>query len=146
MRVTTILLVEDQADVRRFTSRLLQLNGYAVIEAENGEAALRSWPAHHARVNLVLTDLSMPGGMSGDTLASHLQRQKPGLRVIFTSGWGADGGLHDLRLVEGENFIPKPSPKDLMLQTIRFALSAGEGDGHGEAELESSLMLAEGRF
>jgi two-component system cell cycle sensor histidine kinase/response regulator CckA len=142
----TIFLVEDQVDVRRFTSRLLQQNGYEVIEAENGEAALRAWPNHSARVDLLLTDLSMPGGMSGDLLARQLQAQKPGLPVVYTSGYGAYSGLNEPRLVEGENFIAKPSPKELMLQTIRFALSAGESDANDEADLESSLMLAEGRF
>lgn len=140
--MTTILLVEDEVEVRAFTMRLLRRNGYEVIEAESGEAALRSWPDHGARVDLVITDLSMPGGMDGATLARQLRAQKPELRVVFTSGYGAYHGIREPRLVEGENFIPKPSTAELMLHTIRFALSAGVS----EAKLAPPLLLAEGRF
>ena len=142
----TILLVEDQAEVRTFTRRLLQRHGYDVIEAENAAAALRIWPDQGARVDLLLTDLSMPGGARGDTLARQLQAQKPRLPVVFTSGYDATAVDWNPRLVEGENFIPKPSPAALMLQTIRFALSAAVSDANGKADLEPSILLAEGRF
>jgi two-component system cell cycle sensor histidine kinase/response regulator CckA len=143
--MTTILLVEDQPDVRTFTRRLLQRNGFEVIEADNAETAMRLWPDHGAQIDLVLTDLSMPGGASGDTLGRQLQDMKPGLPVVFTSGYGAD--YRTLApLVEGENFIQKPSSGVVILETIRFALSAGESDANGKADLEPSLLLAEGRF
>jgi two-component system, cell cycle sensor histidine kinase and response regulator CckA len=134
--MTTILLVDDQVEVRTFIRRLLLRNGYEVIEAESGEAALRSWADHGARVDLVITDLSMPGGMSGDALARQLLAQKPNLRIVFTSGYGAYSGLREPRLVEGQNFIPKPSTIELMLRTISFALSTREGEADGEPKLE----------
>ena len=120
--MTTILLVEDQVEVRTFTRRLLQRNGYEVIEADSAEAALSSWPDYCDRVDLVLTDLSMPYGLGGDALARQLRSQNPGLPVVFTSGYSANWLALEPRLIEGENFIPKPSTAELILRTIAFSL------------------------
>jgi two-component system, cell cycle sensor histidine kinase and response regulator CckA len=123
----TILLVEDQVAVRTFTRRLLQRNGYEVIEAESAEAALRLWPDCGERIHLVLTDLSMPGGVNGDTLARQLKAQRPRLPVVFTSGYGAGCVALEPRLIEGENFIPKPAATELILRTIGFSLASMGG-------------------
>jgi CheY-like chemotaxis protein len=74
-------------------------------------------------VDLVLTDLMMPDGVSGEELATQLREQKPGIPVVFTSGYCANTSAGSSRLVEGQNFIPKPSSSELMLRTIRFSLS-----------------------
>lgn len=123
--MTTILLVEDQDAVRTFTRRLLQRNGYDVIEAESAEAVLRAWPGYADRVDLVLTDISMPGGLNGDSLAQQLRHLRPDLPVVFTSGYDANCAPLEPRLIEGENFIPKPSATELILRTIGFALRTG---------------------
>ena len=118
----TILLVEDDEAVRMFTAAMLKRQGYRVLEAPNGVQALKLWDEHRASVSLLLTDLVMPAGVSGQELASRLQQDKPQLKVIFTSGYSADMAEHQAEFQLGENFLQKPFPSRQLLQTIRRSL------------------------
>ena len=82
----TILLVEDDTDVRSFTVEVLRELGYRVIEASDGPSGLRMLDAHR-EITLLLTDVGLPGGINGRQLADEARRRKPGLKVLFASGY-----------------------------------------------------------
>lgn len=114
---STVLLVEDDADVRRMVQRVLERAGLRVVCAESGREALEHWD-RLSPVDLVLTDLVMPGGVSGTDLARALQERSPTLRVVFTSGYDPEVGSHGMVLERGVNFIPKPSTAAQILEVI----------------------------
>jgi CheY-like chemotaxis protein len=80
------------------------------------------WRQHDGRIDLLLTDLIMPEGMSGRHLAERLQAQSPRLRVIFSSGYSIDFSDQDLRLEQGVNFLAKPYDISLLIATVRHRL------------------------
>jgi two-component system cell cycle sensor histidine kinase/response regulator CckA len=103
----TVLLVEDEDAVRRFGVRALQNKGYKVIEARDGEDALEVLGKNGAKIDLVITDVMMPG-VDGPTLIRRVRETHPDLKVIFISGYAEDSFRK--RLGEGEqvHFLPKP--------------------------------------
>ncbi len=123
----TILLVEDDAAVRRLARSVLGRHGYRVLEADSGDSALRLWLAQTAPVDLLLTDLVMPGGMSGHELAQEMLSQQPDLKVVYTSGYSNDLVNQRLHLEPGLNFLPKPYPADELAATVRRCLDSAEG-------------------
>ena len=86
----TILIVEDEVTVRNLVTRFLTLSGYHVLAAEEPRAALTIWAEHKDKVALLLTDVILPGALSGRALALRLQAEQPGLKVLYTSGYSAD--------------------------------------------------------
>ncbi len=118
----TILLAEDDATLRKLTRELLQCHGYTVLEASDGIEAQRAWQAHSGTIALLLTDLVMPAGLSGQELACRLRSERPGLKVIFTSGYSAEFAGRELELRPGENFLQKPCAPDELLETVRRCL------------------------
>jgi CheY-like chemotaxis protein len=122
----TILLVEDEVSVREVTRRMLERHGYRVLEAISGMDALRVWGEHGDRIQLVFTDLVMPGGIGGRELAEQLRIIQPNLRIVFTSGYSAElTGVGPMGMKEGVNFIQKPSSLNQVLDTIRKCLDEG---------------------
>ncbi len=117
----TILVVEDERAVRAMVTRVLGKHGYRVIDAASGPDALGLWARHAAEIDLVLTDMVMPGGMTGMDLATRLRADRPSLPVVFTSGYSAElAGLD--RLGERSVYLPKPyAPQDLV-RLIRSCL------------------------
>ncbi len=110
----TILLVEDEHAVRQLAERLLRRLGYTVLSAANAQEALRVWEKNAKAIDLVLTDMVMPGGLSGRELAARLTSDCPKLPVIFTSGYSVDFQPGGLKLEEGVNFLAKPyNPESL---------------------------------
>jgi two-component system, cell cycle sensor histidine kinase and response regulator CckA len=116
-----VLVVEDEDPLRFAIRRLLQNEGYTVLEAQNGARALELMTGTEAAgVNLVLTDLRMPV-MDGRRFASALARMRPSLPIIFMSGFTAQ--LMDMRLVSPHvAFLAKPFRNDELLATIRTHL------------------------
>jgi two-component system cell cycle sensor histidine kinase/response regulator CckA len=119
----TILVVEDEAEVRVLTQMVLESHGYHVLEASDGPAALRLWEQNEGRIDLLLTDMVMPE-LSGRELAAQLQQRKPNLKVIFTSGYSAELAGRELALEEGHNFLQKPWPLPQLLETVRRCLDS----------------------
>jgi two-component system cell cycle sensor histidine kinase/response regulator CckA len=117
----TVLLVEDEDPLRSAIGRLLQNEGYTVLEAQNGARALELLTGTEAAgVKLVLTDLRMPV-MDGRQLAAALSRVRPSLPIIFMSGFTAQ--LMDMRLVSPHfAFLAKPFRNEDLLVTIRSQL------------------------
>jgi len=102
-----ILIVEDDDDVRTYTSTTLRDFGYSVVEAANAKEALKAL-ASHPDIDLLFTDVGLAGGMNGRQLADEAVRRQPKLRVLFTSGYARDAIVHDGRLDPGVDLIAKP--------------------------------------
>lgn len=117
----TVLVVEDEDSLRAGIRRLLQSEGYNVVEAQNGATALQLLDGSASNdVALVLTDLRMPV-MDGRQLASALARRRPSLPIVFMSGFTAQ--LMDLRLVSPNlAFLAKPFRNDDLLAAVRNQL------------------------
>lgn len=118
----TILLVEDEAPLRCLVRRILQRYGYAVIEAQSGREALDLWRRESARIDLLLTDLVMPEGISGKQLARTLAAEKPDLKMVFMSGYDKKLGDDSFALQPGVNFLYKPYTPSALAQIIRRQL------------------------
>jgi CheY-like chemotaxis protein len=118
----TILLAEDETTVRKVMVTILTRHGYKVLEVTTGEEALNLWVENRASVSLLVTDLVMPGGVSGRQLARRLQTDKPALKVLYIRGYSAEIAGREIQLQEGENFVQKPFRTEDLLRTIRSCL------------------------
>jgi two-component system cell cycle sensor histidine kinase/response regulator CckA len=117
----TILLVEDEAALRILTRNLLELCGYKVLDAKNGAEAMDISQAHGDAIDLLLTDIVMPG-MNGRTLADQLIQLRPRIAVVFMSGYtGQAVGARGI-LDPGSNFLQKPFTRDELARKVREAL------------------------
>ncbi len=120
----TVLVVEDEPTVSRLMQRVLERDGYQVRAASSGREVLDHWNLYEFSVDLVITDLVMPGGVSGTQLAAELRRLKPSLPIVFTSGYDPEFDPSNETMVPGENFIPKPSKAEHILAVVRRQLAA----------------------
>jgi PAS domain S-box-containing protein len=120
----TVLLVEDEAELRTLAHRILTRNGFTVLEAEDGPGALALSRQRAGQIDLLLTDVVMPGGLSGVELAEQLRAEQPALRVVYTSGHNEDLLGSTVSFVEGVNFIQKPFSLGALLNTLNRALAA----------------------
>ena len=120
----TILLVEDDLTLQNALSSTLKHFGYQIITAESGKAALELWPRHRDAVALLLTDIVMPHGLSGTQLAAQLQKDKPGLKTVFMSGYPREALDQDQELLEGANFLQKPFKPSELVHLLRQLLDA----------------------
>src|SRR5438132_9609114 len=101
----TILLVDDEASVRSIVVRILRRARYNVLEAESGEAALKIAENHPGKIDLVITDMYMPG-LRGPEVVERLAPTRPGLRALFMSGYADQDARTGVPL--GANFLNKP--------------------------------------
>jgi signal transduction histidine kinase len=118
----TILVVEDDALVRNFVTVQLQGLGYNTLAAPDGPAALAKLK-NGEHVDLLFTDVVMPGGMSGRQLADEAEKIRPGMKVLYTSGY-ADTIMTDGRLDDGVLLLPKPYRKGELARMVRLALGS----------------------
>jgi CheY-like chemotaxis protein len=86
MSTKKILLVDDDSDVRTVVRDALEESGYQIWEASDGSEALNIWKTKASQIDLLLTDMAMPGSLNGRQLADRLRREQPGLKVVFMSG------------------------------------------------------------
>ncbi len=120
----TILLIEDDEAVRTIGSRTLERSGYTVLSAHDGADALRIAATHPGSIDLVVTDVVMPG-MRGPELAVRLRAQRPNLRVLFVSGYfevprsGAEIGQAE------DEFLAKPFAPAELVRRVRTILDQG---------------------
>lgn len=119
----TILVVEDDDLVREHVVGQLTSLGYQVIEAANGAKALEKINVN-PEIDLLFTDVVMPGGMSGSDLATAAQLVRPFLRVLFTSGYTQNAMVHNGKLDDGVDLLSKPYKRDHLAKKIRNALDA----------------------
>ena len=116
-----VLVVEDNPRVRRVTTKRLTDLGYVVLEAEDGRTALDILEAGQP-VDLLFTDVLMPGGMTGGDLAGEARQLRPGIKVLYTSGYTNEGALQEGLLDEGSQLLAKPYSRDELIAGIRTAL------------------------
>jgi CheY-like chemotaxis protein len=118
----TILIVEDEEALRELARELLEANGYKVIEAERGEKAIQLVERSQTPIDLLLTDVVMPG-MGGKQLAKRLLELRPGLRVLYMSGY-TDGVINNRGVLpENTLLLPKPFTRAVLLRKVREALN-----------------------
>jgi PAS domain S-box-containing protein len=122
----TILVVEDDPDVRAYSCEMLRELGYTVLEADNGEVGLRLLDTH-PEIKLLFTDVGLPGGMNGRQLADEARRRRPHLPALFTTAYARNAIVHDGRLDPGVELITKPYAQAALATKLRNLLDASEG-------------------
>jgi PAS domain S-box-containing protein len=120
----TILLVEDDVLVQGVARKALETRGYRVLVASRGAEALRLWQEHRTEIRLLLTDMVMPGGMSGREIARRLLEENPRLRVIYMSGYSREIAGQDLPLQDGFNYLSKPFDIARLATAVRTSLDS----------------------
>jgi PAS domain S-box-containing protein len=120
----TVLVAEDEEALRQMVVHVLRTQGYTVLEAASGRDALDVWEKANRPVDLLLTDMVMPGGIMGGELAKRLSMQCPRLKVIYTSGYSPGMAGKDASLLELQNFLPKPYSVGKLAQFVRECLDA----------------------
>jgi len=114
----TILLVEDEAPLLKLMHHILESYGYKVLDSSTGAAALEIWGQQKKKIDLLLSDLVLPDGMSGQELAKILQAERPGLKVIYTSGYDTGRLAGDSSPAQGAVFIQKPFHARKLAETV----------------------------
>jgi two-component system, cell cycle sensor histidine kinase and response regulator CckA len=120
----TVLVAEDEEVLRQMVVHVLTIQGYTVLEAASGVEALEVWQRASRPVDLLMTDMVMPGGIMGTELAQRLAEKSPTLKVIYTSGYSPGMAGKDLSVLEGRNFLPKPYSIGKLAQFVRECLDA----------------------
>jgi signal transduction histidine kinase len=118
----TILVVDDEPDLRDLVAQVLESGGYKVVSAGSGTQALEKWDNRLGDIHLLLTDIVMPDGLTGRKLAERLRSEDPRLRVIFTSGYSAGQPGTELANVEARSFLAKPYRPATLLRIVRECL------------------------
>jgi two-component system cell cycle sensor histidine kinase/response regulator CckA len=119
----TILLAEDEQDVRELAREFLESGGYTVLEAHHGQEALRVAAQHSGNIDLLVTDMVMPG-MTGQQLAARLQQQHAGLSVIYMSGYSEHAATEAAQSVSNLRLLTKPFSRNAILRAVREVLGA----------------------
>src|SRR5262249_14745388 len=114
----TVLLVEDETELRTLARSILSSYGYKVLEAVNGEDALQKASAHSGRIDLMITDVVMPK-LGGRELARKLVAMRPEMKVIFMSGYDSDAVSKHGVLQAGTDYLEKPFSVEILLRKVR---------------------------
>ena len=117
----TVLIVEDDGSLRKLARTILKEKGYKVLEAENGEEALKVSEAHDGMIDLMITDVVMPK-MGGKEIAERLQPLYPQMKVIYMSGYTDNAIVHHGVLAPGLNFLEKPFSPKVLARKVREVL------------------------
>lgn len=120
----TVLVVEDEAEVREFIVTVLAEHGYRTLVADSGPQALECWAQHNGKVHLLLTDMVMPGGLTGRQLSERLRAQDPALKVMYSSGYSPGQETKATSALREEIFLSKPYCASELLENVRGCLDA----------------------
>jgi CheY-like chemotaxis protein len=124
----TVLVVEDEEAVRMLVCRVLESNGYRVLEARHGAEALVVCDEHKEPIHLLMTDVIMPE-MGGRQLAERVSDQRPETKILFMSGYTDNAILHHGVLKSGTNFLQKPFTPATVLRKVRAVLDGVPSGG-----------------
>jgi len=120
----TILIAEDEPAIREMVAEVLSTHGYTVLQASSGQEALRLWEGKIHCADLLLTDMVMPGGITGAELARSLRELNPRLKVVYSSGYSPASFSEGLALCDGSNFLPKPYSLTKLASVVRRCLDS----------------------
>lgn len=120
LRGETILVVEDDPDVRVYSVSALRELGYRVLEAPDGPSALMVLESH--QIDLIFTDVMLPKGMSGADVVSRAKQLQPSLKALFTTGYARNAIVHQGRLDRGVQLITKPFSYEALAAKVRDVL------------------------
>jgi two-component system cell cycle sensor histidine kinase/response regulator CckA len=121
----TILLVEDEDSVRKVAKRILEEQGYQILEAGNSEQALKLSESYKRPIHIIITDVVMPG-MSGKEMSERLLISRPGIKILFVSGYTDNAIVHHGVLEKGTNFLQKPFTVESLTAKVRTVLDEGQ--------------------
>ncbi len=121
----TILVVEDEAGVREIAVTILRTLGYHVLQAADGDEGLRVFGAHAPEIDMLLTDVVLPGKIRGRDLAERMTAMRPELRVLFMSGYTENSIVHHGRLDDGVHLLGKPFKREQLARKVAEVLSEG---------------------
>ena len=124
-REETILVCEDDDDVRAYTVEVLRELGYRVLEAHDGPSALRLLERQEGKVDMLFTDVVLPSGMTGAVVAQEVRKLRPDIKVLFTTGYARNAIVHHGRLDPGVELITKPFAYADLAARIRDMLDGG---------------------
>ena len=119
----TILVLDDEPDVRKLVAAMLANNGYKVLTAANGESAIKTFQKSKQPVDLVLLDVVSPG-LSGPMVADRLTELQPGLRVLYMSGYDSTNVVQRYVVDKGHALLTKPFTERQLAKKVREVLSA----------------------
>ena len=119
----TILIVEDDAEVRRLLCQVLRARGYRVLESTKGDEAIAAVESHPGPVELIVADVVLPG-MSGPEVVRHVAQRKPGIRALYISGYTDEAVQRHGILDSGVTFLSKPFLPDALATKVRELLDA----------------------
>ena len=119
----TILVVEDETPLREMAAKILKRFGHQALVAKDGPEGYDLWRQHRGKIDLLFTDMVMPGGMTGRELADLILREEPRMPVIYSTGYSMDLSNSGIRLVEGVNFLRKPYDATTLVQAVKTALA-----------------------
>ena len=135
----TLLVVEDEPTVREISVAILVDLGYRVLEAADGEEALRIFGAHADEIDLLLTDVVLPGDLRGRALAERISALKPEILVVYMSGYTENSIVHHGRLDEGVHLIAKPFKREQLARKLAEVLAQSAKD-RGEPEAGTNIL------
>lgn len=119
----TILVLDDEADVRKMVAAMLTGNGYTVLTAENGDNAIKAFKKSKQPIDLLLLDVVSPG-LSGPMVADRIAELQPGLRVLFMSGYGSTNVVQRYVVEKGYALLTKPFTELQLAKKVREVLEA----------------------
>jgi len=118
----TILLVEDESGVREIAAKALQLSGYTVIEAEDSDTALEAFKHNYNRIDILVSDVVLPGRLNGIDIAKIMRARKPGIGVLLMSGYAQEAITKSGDLPDRSVFLSKPFSLGDFLEKIRESM------------------------
>jgi CheY-like chemotaxis protein len=125
----TVLMVEDDPAVREVAATILKELGYHVLEAGDAEEALRTFGAHASSVDLLLSDVVLPGALRGKELAERITAVRPEVKILFMSGYTENSIVHQGRLDDGVQLIGKPFTREQLARKVADVIGAAATTG-----------------
>jgi len=122
----TILIAEDEPAVLDLLAMILEMEGYSVLKARHGEEALLFSREFPGDIHLLMTDYRMKPDMNGLELSRRMRRERPGIRILFVSGFVGDDALLPELEASGSRFMHKPFLPKALLENVRLALEAAD--------------------
>lgn len=118
----TILVIEDEPVLLSLARMVLENSGYHVLEAASGDEALALWKEKKDTVDLVLTDMVMPGSLSGPQVAQMMRADNPTLQVIYSSGYSMDSMVDTTGETDPKSYLPKPYVPSTLVKAVKTRL------------------------